>query len=366
MTITLKINGTAFEGWKLARVSRGVDRAAGDFDLTISDRFPLFEAGENIKAGDECTIEVNGQPVITGYVDEVSPSYDADTHEYSVRGRSKTCDLIDCSAMNKPGQWKGLPLLDIAKAIAAPFGIEVSVAGKEQPETVKDFQIQQGETAFNAIERLCRLQGFLASDDEQGNLVIARAGSDSGAGTIQCTPIGIGNNVLEGSATYNVKDRFSDYIVKGQQAGSDDIDGDTARGSQWSLKDGNVRRYRPLLTVAEGQTNTAGARKRAAWERSTRAGKSIQLNYRVQGWTASEGGGLWRINSLVPVKDAMLGVEGEYLLAEVSFSISDSGSTTELRLTPKEAYTPEPTEDIKEKSKTSASVSSWADDEGDE
>lgn len=364
MTVSLKINGVSFEGWKQARVTAAVDKAAREFELVVSDRFPIFMPGENIKAGDECVVEVNGQPIITGYVDEVSPSYDDVTHELSVRGRSKTCDLIDCSAMNKPGQWRGIGLVDIAKAIAKPFGIEVKTAGKDTPGTVADFQLQQGETAFAAIERLCRLQGFLVSDDEEGSLIITRAGSDSSAGTLQCQPLGIGNNVLRGSLSVNTKDRFSEYIVKGQQSGgSDDIDGDTARGTVYSLKDSNIKRYRPMMVVSEGQTDTSTARKRAAWERSTRAGKSVQINYEVAGWVATEGGEIWKTNTMVPVVDSVLKVSGEFLIAEITYQISERGSTTQMRLTPPEAYAPEPSDDLKKTSKTSSSVDSWSDEE---
>lgn len=364
--ITLKINGVAFEGWKSARVTAAVDKAARDFDLTLSERFPIFTAGPNIKAGDACTIEVDGVVVVTGYVDDVEPSYDDSNHEYNVRGRSKTADLIDSSATNSPGQWQGLNLLDIAKAIAKPFGIKVSMGGDSKAETVKNFQLQQGETAFAAIERLCRLQGFLASDDEDGNLVITRVGSDRSAGSIQCTPLGIGNNVLKGSAKLSTKDRHSEYIVKGQQSGDDDLDGDAAATPTWSLKDTNVKRYRPLVLVAEGQTSSAGTRKRAEWERAQRIAKSVELSYEVQGWAPEPGGDIWAPNTLVPVKDTVLGIDGEFLIAEVSYQISNSGTTTSMKLGLPDAYKPEPDSDIKKKSKTSDSADKWADeDDGD-
>ena len=364
--ITLKVNGVSFAGWKTARVTAGIDRAARDFELTLSDRFPTFTPGPNIKAGDVCTVEVDGKLVVTGYVDDVSVSYDSQSHGLTVTGRSKTQDLIDCSAMNKPGQWKGSNLLDICKAIAKPFGISVSAAGKSKPETVKDFQLQQGETAFAAIERLCRLQGFLASDDENGNLIITRVGSDSSAGTLQCSPLGIGNNIKSGSSKVSYKDRFSEYLIKGQQAGSDDLDGDAAATPSWTLKDGNVSRYRPLMVVSEGQSSTDTARKRAAWERSTRIGKSVELNYEVAGWIATQGGEIWKINTLVPVNDTILKINGQFLIAEASYSISERGTTTQLRLTPPEAYEPEPADDIKKTKKTSASVDSWSDAEDSE
>lgn len=364
MTITLMIDGTAYEGWKTARVTRGIDRAVSDFDLTVSQNTASAQLPA-IRAGASCRIDVDGQPIITGWVDEIAPSYDASTHEISIRGRSKTCDLVDCSAVNKPGQWRGITLLEIARAIAKPFNIEVRVAGGEQTQRVADFQIQQGETAYAAIERLCRLQGFLASDDENGNLILARVGSDRSAGTIQCIPFGTTNNATQGSATFSVKERFSHYIVKGQSAGSDTVDGEAARGAKFELQDSNVTRYRPLVVVAEGQSNTATARERAAWERATRAANSIQLNYTVPGWASGPAAALWRPNTLVPVQDVLLGVAGDFLIAEVSYQISDSGgSLTTMRLAPPDAFKPEPQEkDTKKKAKASESVDAWGDTE---
>jgi prophage tail gpP-like protein len=172
----------------------------------------------------------------------------------------------------------------------------------------------------------------------------------------------IGNNVTQGSATYSAKERFSHYIVKGQSAGSDTVDGEAARGAKFELRDSNITRYRPLIVVAEGQSNTATARERAAWERTTRAANSIQLNYTVPGWASGLSGALWKPNTLVPVTDVLLGIAGDFLISEVSYEISDSGSITTMRLAPPDAFKPEPNEaDTKTKNKTSESVDAWSD-----
>ena len=95
-------------------------------------------------------------------------------------GRDKAGDLIDCSAINAPGQWNNQKLEKIASAIAAPFGISVS-AEVNTGEAFKKFSIEQGETAYEAIHRLCKLRAVLCISDRQGGLLLTAAGNSRAA-----------------------------------------------------------------------------------------------------------------------------------------------------------------------------------------
>ena len=71
----LKINGKEFNSWKEINVSRSIAQIAGSFSFTTSNRF----SGENEKwgltTGDKCTIDIAGQRVLTGYLDDLEDSY---------------------------------------------------------------------------------------------------------------------------------------------------------------------------------------------------------------------------------------------------------------------------------------------------
>src|SRR4029077_7785864 len=78
-----------------------------------------------IVPGSPVTILLDGEVVITGYVDSYAPRFDANSHGVEIRGRSRTCDFVDGAAIVPGGQFKQLTLTEIAERLAAPFGITV-------------------------------------------------------------------------------------------------------------------------------------------------------------------------------------------------------------------------------------------------
>lgn len=357
MTVELHIGGRVFGGWETARVTRGVKRGASDFELKATERWPGQDTPVGVRPGDLCQIFVEGERFVTGYLDDVSPEFDSGNHVVSFSGRSLTADLIDCSAMNKPGQWRGLGLGAIARAIAAPFGVEVLVKANEG-KAFPDFQIQQGDTAFAAIERMAHMRALMVSDDELGRLVIWSVGTERATVSIRNLAGGADNNVTKGSATYSHRERYSQYTIRGQAAGTDEWNATDAAEAQAVATDKNVTRYRPLLVVAEGQTDNAVAHDRARWERSTRAGASVALTYTVPGWRQTQGGPLWRPNMVVNVRDDYLKYYGDLVVAEVTFSMSENESTTTLSLGPAEAFEP------REQDKAGTGANYWPEIQG--
>jgi prophage tail gpP-like protein len=333
MTIELVIDNKIYSGWKKARVSRGLDRAAGDFDFTASEAWPNLEDQFRIRPGQSCEVRVEGETVITGNVDDVQISYRSDSHDLTIRGRSLTADLIDCSAANKTGQWKSVKLEKIANDLALPHGINV-IAETDTGPVFDDFQIQQGETIFDAIERMCRLRAVMATDDRKGNLIIARAGTETTS-----TPLVSGTedgNIMVGQARFTDRERFSRYICKGQTTGTDDYSADDL-SVQAEAVDDNLTRSRTLMVIAEGKADAARCRDRARWEASTRAGRSVQANYTVQGWAQSDGS-LWTPNTRVLVEDNICHIRETMLITSVTNQIDDAGSTTGITVSRPEAF----------------------------
>lgn len=349
MTVSLHIGGRSHQGWKTAQISRGVRSVAGSFELTVTDRWPGQSAQVSIRPGDSCQVMVNGETVITGYVDEVRPSYSAGDHAITFKGRSKTADLVDCSVVHDGGQFKGRTLLQIAKDMANPFGI--TVRSETDVGAALNEDINQGETVADVLEELALMRGVLVCDDANGNLVLTRAGAVRARGSILHTKDR--GNVLSSSGSFSMDGRFSLYVVKGQSAGDDEVFGAAASEPSAQEKDQNVLRYRPLVVVAEKQATIGLCRERAAWERSVRAGQSVDLTYTVQGWTQA-GGALWQPNTLVSVRDDFLKVNGQFLISEVTWQISSSGQTTRLQVAPPEAFAPQPS-----MPETSEAVAFW-------
>lgn len=316
--ITLKVGARLYEGWKRVEVTRAMDRATGAFSLAVSDKpWPICP-------GDKAAILIDDELVLTGWVDSVRAGHDADRHEISASGRSLTSDLVDCSAVHSPGQWKGQKLEKIAEALAKPFGIEV-VTKIDTGGVEVSFQLDQGQSVHDEIERLCRKHGVLVTDDEHGRLVITRAAPERMPAALTAP-----GNVLAAEGEFTLDCRFSHYVVKGQAPDAPNVKAEVKDPS-------GVGRYRPLLIRPDATTDLAAAREMAQHEAVVRFGRAATATVTVAGWRA--GGELWRPNRIVHYTDKWLRLDRDMLISAVTFSLdADGGEITRLSLVRDETY----------------------------
>lgn len=338
--LILQTNGQAYGGWKSIRVHLGMEEASSNFDIAVTELWPEQKTAREINAGDECVVKFGNETLITGYTDSVSVSYDNNNHGISVRGRDKTADLVDCSAIHKTGEWRNVKLEQIAKDLCAPFGIQVKT-DVDTGAAFKSWAIEPGESVFTCIDRAAKHRGVLLTTDGTGVLIITSASKKSLGITLQR-----GVNILSANAEDNAEQRFSEYIVKGQAAGDDDTNGEAVTSQKASSKDSGVKRYRPMIIVSEDQGDISSFKKRASFEASVRAGRARTASITVQGFTHAKG--LWRPNQLVTVRDPWLKLSCDLLISEVDFTLDESGSRTELKLALPEAYTLLPVPEKKE------------------
>ncbi|MCH5770564.1 phage tail protein, partial [Salmonella enterica] len=80
----------------------------------------------------------------------------------NVSGRDKTGDLVDSSAIHGSGQWKRARLEQIVRDICKPFGIEVLVQ-TDTGDAIDSFSLDDGEKAFDAIDRAARAKAILVT-----------------------------------------------------------------------------------------------------------------------------------------------------------------------------------------------------------
>jgi prophage tail gpP-like protein len=351
--VRLLVNGQEFGGWKAVSITAGIERQARDFTLSVTDRWPgATDIPRRIRPGDVCEVFIGTDKVLTGYVDATPISYDAKQVSVGVRGRSKTADLVDCAAINEPGQWRNLKLERIAADLAKPYGITV----KNETDTgaaLADHQIDQGETVFESLDRMMRLRHVLSTDNENGELVFIDVGALSAS-----TALVLGENIKSGSADLDFKDRFSEYRAKGQRTVAMDDDNDVAAAASESASaaDTGVKRRRVIVFKQSGQADEGTCRDRVEYERGLRGAKSLAATYVVAGWR-QDSGQLWKPNMMVRVHDSIIGFDQDMLISEVEYQLSESGTTASLKVAPKEGFL---TKAAKAKKKDK-SGSSWAD-----
>ncbi len=337
--IALRVNGLQLAGWTRATVTRGIEAVAGSFELSVSDKWANVNAAWPVVEEDECSVLVGGVPVLTGYVDRRSPAFGPTEHSLTVSGRDKTGDLVDCSAILSKWEFTNIPVLTLARRVAEPFGIPVSLQpGLAPPRPAERLTVDPGDSAFDVIERACRLVGLLPVSDGVGGLVLTRAGTSRAT-----TELVEGVNILSASATFDVSGRFRRYVVLGQHRGADDFFGESAGRIRASATDLSVEREARVLVVRpEGNVTTEIAKRRAEWEATVRASRGDTVAVTVQGWTQADGN-LWPVNAIVRVRAPHVGVDADMLIAQAVYSASaDGGTTTQLALKRPDAFKPEP------------------------
>lgn len=329
----LYVGTEIYGGWKRVSVTRSIEQVANSFDLEVTERWPGQSTSRPIRPGEKCLLKLDGETVITGYVDDSEPTYDRQSHGISVRGRDATGDLVDCSAIHKTGQWTHAPLDRIAADLCAPFKIKVNVE-TDVGDPFPSFKIEPGETAFECIERAARLKAVLLIADGEGNLVITRAGKTRGE-----TALVEGENILSARGQFSWKDRFSIYTVKGHDKialDGDAVDSHIAPAA--SVTDEAITRYRPRIVLADDHGNKTRFCDRAEWEKNVRMGRGLRGSITVQGWMDSAGK-LWQPNTLVSVISPLLYLnQAEMLIVGCMYTLDDGGTRTALSIARREAF----------------------------
>lgn len=330
--VTLTVGGQRYQGWTSLRLSRGVAQIAGGYELSVTERWAGLSTARPIKPGMTAQVQIAGLTIIQGFVDEVAPNYDAQSHTLTVSGRDATGDLVDCAAIHKPGTWSNRTLAQIAKDLAAPFNVPVKVETSVGKPFAK-WSIEPGEKVVDNLDRMARQRGVLLMSDGLGNLLITQPAQYQAPAALV-----LGGNVLSAHGHAHMQERFSEYIVKAQQMGDDDISGTVAAAPSGTATDPAVTRYRPTIIMSEDQADAAGCKSRAAWQRTVRAAKARSIVYTVGGWLAN--GKPWQPNALVSVQDSFLGINESRLISQVDFYLDEQGERTELTVVGRHAFDP--------------------------
>ena len=192
--------------------------------------------------------------LITGYIDTIDIDLTDTYCRLNVSGRDKTGDLVDSSAIHGSGQWKRARLEQIVRDICKPFGIEVLVQ-TDTGDAIDSFSLDDGEKAFDAIDRAARAKAILVTSSPTGQLVLTRASE-----TLIETKLVEGLNIRRISARHTWARRHSEIRMKAQVAGNDNQFGATAAHIQAKASDPEIDRYRPLIIHSEQGLSNAEAK----------------------------------------------------------------------------------------------------------
>lgn len=327
--IILLIGESEFKGWQSVEVTKSLDAAVHSFSLDVTEQWSEAINTTPISPGDSCRLFIDDTLIITGYIDDVSPVYDAKSRSLSVTGRSKLADVNDCPLNAQT--WKGETSIEaIAKDICSPFGIEVlqTVSGLA---LFKDQELEYGETGLGFLNNLAKLRGLRIFSNASGDLVFGRTSTER----IE-TPLVLGENIKTAAGSFNSEQRFSKYTIVSSVPGTD-LGFGTATVATATAEDRGIKRYRPFFGQTETPGTLADCQDRANWQLNNRVGKGSTVDYSVQGW--KHAAGLWEFNKRVIVNDEYQRLDNaELLISKIKYKLSRAGEMTTLTVVPPAAY----------------------------
>jgi prophage tail gpP-like protein len=326
----LRVNSKIYGGWKQIEIQRGIEQMSGQFSLQVTEHWPGSDTPRQILPGMACAVEIDGIPVVTGYINGARPGFDASNVWFACTGKDKSGDLVKCSAVYKSGQWKNATVERIITDLITPFGIRLIVGerGKAAASSkLASFAVEEGELVHDTIERLLRLKAVMIWTDGSGNLILDLPGTAKAT-----TALVEGENLLYAEAVLSDEEQHSEYIVKGQAKGK--------HNGKGTAKDSGVGRYLPLVVLAEDQAKGVDAKKRAEWERTVRQGRGKRFVCKVQSWRqGGDNGPLWVPGLRVFVESPRIRLRGEMLIVSVRYIKSETdGTRCELEISDPRAF----------------------------
>ena len=360
--VSLTVAGQVFDRWTNVTVDRDMGDIAGTFELELIDSGRVAQSFNPdldpmppfaiLQAGMACSVKLDGQIVLKGWIDGVEVEEgDSQVHAI-VRGRDVTGDLVDCAAApNGPVEWRGLTVLQIAQAICKPFGISVR-ADVDVGPAFPVFACLLDEMAMPAIERACRQRALLMVSDGVGGLLLTVGGNSRAP-----APLTRPGNIQHAKRNSSWVQRFSDYYVKGQTdksaqrygktpkitaandpavaAAADPTTTDAINERSSVLMTGHaidpqVTRYRPNVRMVSTQSGSASVQAQADWAARVAQGMGETLTYTVLDWRAGSANALWMLNQLSGVTDSYGDLNQDMLIRRVTYRYSEEGLFTEL------------------------------------
>jgi len=223
--VKLVVDNVEYSGWQSIRITRSMDAVAGAFELSLTDVWKPGMVPWPIVIGDAATVKIGHDVVITGWVDYVRAKVSSEEHSFEVKGRDKTSDVVDCSATNRPGEWRNKRIEAIAADICKPFGVKV-VCDVDTGAPISLFRLQPGEKAMDALERLTKGGGgmLLLTGTAAGGVLITTASKLQTAPSKGGVSLVEGVNILEIEHEMDGTELFSEYIVEAHAKDSKDGD----------------------------------------------------------------------------------------------------------------------------------------------
>lgn len=323
-------------------IERSLGAAVGTFRVQGPVAGQIPRAGERVVLGVSAD-EGPTENLVVGYVDEVGGQVDAVDRTWSIQGRDLTADVVDGRRLESPSSWKDASLLQIARDLVLPYGIQVlDFVGADQM-FVSRLASQPAETTYATLERAARQFGVLIGTEPRGALALGATEIGPASVPLRSGP---GGNVVSWAWRSSHATRFRRVRVLGQNTGGF---GQLVEGGgvpEAIAIDPEVRGQRETEIVAQGQVLQEDCERLAAWHIAVARARAFTLEVRLASWRQGTTGRVWRPGLRVPVWLDEIEEEAQMLVDSVSLDFGADGEQANLSLVRPGSYDQDPSRGV--------------------
>jgi prophage tail gpP-like protein len=337
----VEVGGTRYDNFTALSVKRDKNNLTAAGTITLSwpgaEQFnATAPPAQDLIDGARCSIYLDGQLAATARIDSRTSDGDPDSYKLTLNFRGLTAALVDSQADHPSGQENKKKPPEIVKKLMEGYEPQLQDKSGGSSKMQERFVIQEGETVERAIRRCAREFGLLASENEQGNLVLQKKGEDEGQGP----PLVLGRNFIKWSVKRDISPRHSKIKVRGASIPTDERYGKPAEEIVGEAVDDYVKFKRELRIFAESDQDKETLKKRAQQEMNRRKAQGLQVSLTMSTWS-DDSGQLWKVGKMHQVVIPVDQVNNTLQVSGVTFDLTRDRRETTLELTDKEAFSDE-------------------------
>lgn len=327
---TLVVGGFRFNQWESVWVQHRYGEPFALFQFTAAEPEPFPNRWQSLRfyPDDHCIIELGGVLAMNGIIITRQVAYDKKSHGVQLQGKGITWWASKSSVDSTTGSYDDKNLVEIAKAVMAPYPSPVRTVGALDPTPFKRCSAQPGETCWDFIERLARPRGAVLGSDHLGNFLLI------GDHPMSVTAMLVeGYNILRAQIIITKDQMFKRYSATGQTNNDGDAKTTSEAGEQMASTGGSAPVYSHKITPSEQPVwGEAELQARAESEALWHEGAVIEASITVQGWHKPNGD-IWRVGEVYKVVSPMGAINEPLACQEATFTQDrSSGTTTTLKM----------------------------------
>ena len=349
-TVTVMINGAPFGFWTTASINIQFDTASNEATVSMSERprDPL-----PVRLNDPAVVLIDGEPVVTGFVDDIDGDHGFQDHRINITIRDKTQDLIESTIGPKQEHKPPISLKKVCEKTIEQMELEIAVKDFVNPSEFRPSEKVAGQIdvfGHDHLKNWANKRQCVLNTDGKGNLQIDRNRKRLFAGALfKAFEDSPQNNILASRYRNSSKNRANTHKAAGQKSPTDrhwegrpkddapaqanPISTNVGEAKDTAMRPSRRIHYRGRQAI-EGET----PQKAAAWKANLARAHGVTYEARVQGFYGA--GQLWWPGYLVPVFDAHWELAATMFIKGVSFEKSfEGGSITVVSCTVEDAFT---------------------------